>query len=259
MCTIFFAYKVIDTLPLLVAANRDEFYARPTQSMHFWSEAPHLLAGRDLLAGGTWLGISTAGNLAMVTNFRDPGETIEDPLSRGQIPERFLREGPSVEAYLQSLMEERQRYRGFNVIFGSVETLYYYSNRTGQAQRLEPGFYGLSNHLLNTPWPKVTFGLETMKKMGTQPDRWSNNALLGLLKNQEKPPDHQLPDTGVGLDWERLLSSIFISSPIYGTRQSTILKFMENGGITVQESLWRPGNKESLESAFNIPPPASPL
>ncbi len=155
MCLILFAYKIHTEYPLVLAANRDEFFDRPTDPAGFWADAPKIFAGRDLRGGGTWLGVTTAGRVAAVTNFRDRSEFGPAMRSRGLLTREFLSGSQPVESYLQVLAGEGQRYRGFNLLVADQDGLGYFSNRQGQPRQLGPGLYGLSNHLLDTPWPKV--------------------------------------------------------------------------------------------------------
>jgi uncharacterized protein with NRDE domain len=222
MCLIVLAIKVHPKYKLVLAANRDEFYERPSAPARFWQEAPELLAGRDLKAGGTWLGITRRGRLGMITNYRDPASLKKSAPSRGQLLARFLKGRQTPWDYLQEVRLEGERYNGFNLIVGDQNHLYWYSNRNGRPSSLDPGVYGLSNHLLNTPWPKVTRGKERMAEiLAAREEDLDLDDLLKLLEDRHRPPDDRLPDTGVGLEWERILSPIFISSPTYGTRSST--------------------------------------
>ena len=236
MCLIVFAYRVHPEFPLIVAANRDEFRDRPTRPAEFWPEQPTLLAGRDLSQGGTWLGLNRQGQLAMVTNYRNPKEA-RGRLSRGLLVSQFLQQDTSPAAYLEALGAQADEYSGFNLLAGNADALYYYSNRgacSRQPQPLAPGLYGLSNHLLDTPWPKVERAKANLQPLIEQPDP-DPDALLDLLRDSTPATDAQLPDTGVGLEWERLLSPIFIEGQHYGTRSSTILLISRHGEATFVE------------------------
>jgi uncharacterized protein with NRDE domain len=242
MCLILFAYRFRPEYELLLAANRDEYYDRPAAPLAFWEEAPDLLAGRDLAAGGTWLGVTRDGRFAAITNYRNPRTLRPDAPSRGPLVSDYLRGRESAWEYLQNLLPRAAVYNGFNLLLGDVERLFYYSNQGGAPQALEPGLYGLSNHLLSTPWPKVERGLKglaTLLDETTEPDA---AALLRLLEDRRRAPDHLLPSTGVDLEWERLLSPLFIESPTYGTRSSTVLRISRQGGIEVTEKAWPEGS-----------------
>lgn len=193
-----------------------------------------MLAGRDLQAGGAWLGIDEYGRLGVVTNYRELTHTAPDAPSRGDLVPGFLAGELDAEAYLARLERDGGRYAGFNLLFGTVETLHYCSNRGDVQSPLPSGVFGLSNHMLNTPWPKVervTQGLAAL--LGD--DEIGEEALIGLLADRNPAPDAQLPDTGIGLAWERLLSAPFIVSPAYGTRCTTVLRVTREGRVTFYE------------------------
>ena len=158
MCVVVFAYHQHDRYRLILAANRDEFFSRPSAPMAWWEDAPEILAGRDMVRSGTWLGITRRGRIALVTNFREPGirepgVRMDDALSRGILVSDFLRSGEPAEIYLAGVRARSDRYNGFNLILGDSEGLYVYSNRDDELRDLEPGLYGISNHLLDTGWP----------------------------------------------------------------------------------------------------------
>jgi len=214
MCLIALAYKVHPRFPLIVAANRDEFLERPTKPLHVWEDAPHILAGRDELGGGTWLGVSKAGRFAAITNYRD--------LRRAEVP------GPSRGALVKHVLQhelgglDTSQYAGFNLLHGYYHSLFYHSNITGENSALEPGIHGLSNHLLNSPWPKVERAKAALSEV-LRSEAPSVEQLFDLLADGTPAPDHALPDTGIGLPWERVLSSIHIRAASYGTRCSSVL------------------------------------
>ncbi len=230
MCLIVVAWQVHPDFPLVVAANRDEFYERPTQDAEPWPEAPHLIAGRDLQAGGTWMGISTAGRFAAITNVREPG-VPKGELSRGGLTRDFLLGEQSAEAFLASI--DNSRYSGYNLLLCDGREFWYQSNRDGDPRRLQPGIYAVSNHLLDTPWPKLVSArsrfAEALPKLPERED------LFAILADDEIVPDDDLPNTGVPLNWERLLSAIFVKSDDYGTRASTVLVCDKEGGISLEE------------------------
>lgn len=234
MCLILFAHKVHPDYPLVLAGNRDEFYDRPTAPAAFWADAPEILAGRDLVGGGTWLGITRAGRLATVANYRHPAEKHVQGLSRGFLTVDFLCGASTPLDYLETVARLGESCKGFNLLVADGDEFAYYSNRDGVIRRLTPGIYGLSNALLDTPWPKVAQGkvaLEGLLIAGPpEPE-----ALLAILADTSRPADHLLPDTGVGLERERLLSSRFIASADYGTRASTVLLIDRTGQVTFVE------------------------
>ncbi|MCX5839439.1 MAG: NRDE family protein [Deltaproteobacteria bacterium] len=237
MCLILFAWKMHENFPLVLAANRDEFYERPSAAAAFWEDAPDLLAGRDLREGGTWLGITRAGRFAALTNYRDPESLKIGAPSRGGLTSNYLRGRDIPEAYLNRIRHDADRFNGFSLLVGDPAGLFYFSNR-GALQRLKPGIYGLSNRLLDTPWPKVERGKTALLALLKQKKDLLPEALFALLTNRTRPPDDRLPDTGVGLTWERILSPLFIESPVYGTRSSTVLLIDRRGSVTFAERVF---------------------
>ncbi|RRJ83091.1 NRDE family protein [Aestuariirhabdus litorea] len=228
MCLIVFDYHPDSRQLLRLAANRDEFYRRPSQMAHRWEEAPHLLAGRDIEKGGTWLGVSEQGHFAAVTNFREV-PAREAPRSRGRLTAEFLKGELGALDYLRQLEPEADQYPGFNLLLGDPQGLFYFSNRENRIRRLAAGRYGLSNHLLDTPWPKLVAAKQRLD------GAHNHSRLQQLLRDPAKPEDAALPDTGIGLGWERLLSSCFIESEHYGTRTATSLIIEANGQTSLQE------------------------
>ena len=232
MCLIIFAHQVNETFPLVVAANRDEFHARPTDPAQFWPEHPGLLAGRDLQAGGTWMGIHRNGRFAAITNFRDPAQTRPAPRSRGELPTRFLLGEPGPEAYLAELEPSAGDYAGFNLLLGEGEELWYFSNSgaltSRQATRLSPGIYGLSNALLDTPWPKVVLGKQAMERAlaSASPD---HDQLAAVVQDRQLASREHLDTQGLNGDMDQLLSAQFIVNPSYGTRATTTC-WRDSGG-----------------------------
>ncbi|QOR68864.1 NRDE family protein [Cytobacillus suaedae] len=224
MCLILFSYNTHPIYKLIVAANRDEFYERPTAPAHYWNDNPMILAGRDLLQMGTWMGVSTTGRFAALTNFRDPTENTVGKRSRGELVSTFLNTSLSVNQYMEKIALERSNYPGFNYIAYDNNELFYYSNIENKIKQLKSGIYGVSNHLLDTEWPKVTRGKEGLARISNQPIDSMVEDLFLLLQNTDPVPDQLLPSTGVSLEWERRLSPLFIrSGEGYGTRCSTVL------------------------------------
>lgn len=219
MCLIVFAWRPEHATPLIVAANRDEFYARPTLPLAAWEEHPGVYAGRDLEAGGTWMGVAAGGRFAALTNVRDPGQPI-GPRSRGELVAAFLQGQQSPLEYLQQVARRASDYSGFNLLVGDRTQLCYFNPRVGPPVAVAPGVHGLSNAALNTPWPKLLAARNGLVTALEKPD---TRSLVALLADNRQPSEAELPDTGVGLATERLLSSIFIASPTYGTRASTAL------------------------------------
>lgn len=248
MCLIVFSYKQHSTYDLIFAANRDEFYGRPTEAAHFWDEHPDVLAGKDLKAGGTWMGITRNGAVSALTNYRDFTTTKDNPPSRGHLVLDYLVDGGDPEPYLKKVDERAGLYNGFNLLAGTTDKLMYYSNQVKEIRRLSPGLYGLSNHLLNTPWPKVEQARIDLQHAVNQQDI-TENRLFGILKNDRKAPDDALPETGLSLELERAVSSVFIDTEDYGTRGSTVLLIDKRGHVTFIERHYGPGLKDGKETA----------
>ncbi len=221
MCLILFAYHVHPHYPLIVAANRDEFFNRPSQTAHFWDDASNLLAGRDLVAQGTWMGITQQGRFAAITNFREGDVNPNKRGSRGDLTRDFLTGTTSGEDYLDQVNRQADRYNGFNLLVGTPDQLGYLSHQGHKITDLPPGVYGLSNALLDTPWPKVQKGKSGLASLLAT--SITTDKLFDLLADRRTAPDHLLPSTGVTIERERMLSARFISSPDYGTRTSTLL------------------------------------
>lgn len=254
MCLILVAWRVHHDFPLVVAANRDEFFARPTAAAAFWAEAPQLLAGRDLDAGGTWMGITRSGRFAALTNFRDPAQNRSDAPSRGALVANFLSSDEAPPDCVERSAVQGRRCNGYNLLLGDGATLWYCSNRGGASRALPPGVYGLSNHLLDTPWPKVGAGKTALA--GALDELPDNAALFDLLRDERIHPDADLPQTGVPLDWERLLSAAFVHSPDYGTRSSTVMLGDRDGWISFDEQTWLPGMQRGQRRRYRFLSPA---
>ena len=261
MCLILFAYKQHSDYRLVLTANRDEFYERPTAALHFWEDYPQVLAGRDLLHRGTWMGITRSGRFAAITNYREVLAPSPSAPSRGDLVADFLTGSTAPETYLKQIHPVANQYSGFNLILGDVHSLYYYGNRDGRIHKLEPGLYGLSNRLLDTDWPKVRTGKTSLaaalQSSDGGPDGVDVQRLILLLQSRKQAPDHQLPQTGVGIEKERMLAPAFIASQDYGTRSSSILLIGQNDRVDFREICWAPGHAtphqtEDRRFRFNI-------
>jgi uncharacterized protein with NRDE domain len=233
MCLIVVAWRCRADLPLVVAANRDEWRDRPAEPAHWWPDHPAILAGRDLKAGGTWMGVTREGRFAAVTNFRDPSDRRSTARSRGGLVTDFLLSSESPPAYLAAVARRAAEYNGFNLIAGDGETLWYLGSREGGARPIAPGVHGLSNHVLDEPWPKVVRGRQAMERALEAAD--PTPALFDLLGDAHGVPDADLPQTGVGLEWERRLASALITGPDYGTRASTAVTLAADGEVRFEE------------------------
>ncbi|HND25340.1 MAG TPA: NRDE family protein [Rhodocyclaceae bacterium] len=258
MCLILVAWQARADYPLVVAANRDEFFARPAAAAAWWDDAPALFAGRDLEAGGTWLGLSRQGRFAALTNFRDPARVRAGAPSRGALVADFLQGRESTDDALARLAAEGPRYNGFNLLLSDGVTLGVFESEADSGRRagrrLAPGLYALSNHLLDTPWPKVSAGKSRLARaLDALPD---DTPLRDLLRDDRPAPDAALPRTGVSLAWERMLSSAFIRAPGYGTRCSTVIVRDRFGWTRVVESTWDAHGRESgrVAERFQIQP-----
>jgi len=235
MCILFIGVEQHPNFPLIVAANRDEFHARPTQASGFWEQYPSVLAGKDLQAGGSWMGVSKKGKLAALTNIRAPDKERSNAVSRGELVMNFLNSDISANDYLKTLSTSSSDYNGYNLLFGSLDNLQVYNNFEDSVYSLSKGVYGLSNANLNSPWPKLDLGRSELAKYCQQTSELNIEHLFDLLADNTKPTDEILPRTGVPIEWERKLSSIFIESADYGTRSSTVLLVDSFGQLFWQE------------------------
>lgn len=236
MCLIVFAWRPDHAQPLIVAANRDEFYARPSLPLAQWPETPQVHAGRDQEAGGTWLGIGANGRFAALTNIRDPHRP-PGRRSRGELVARFLTGEVPIDDYLAEVVARSPEYGGFNLLVGNMHELWHFNARESEAVMLQPGIYGVSNASLDTPWPKL---LRAKAALSAALDDPRPEALLALLSDPQTAPFAELPDTGVGLATETLLSSVFIASQSYGTRASTALIVHADGSRHLVERSFGP-------------------
>lgn len=234
MCLLAFSWKSHPRYRFIFAGNRDEFHARPAAPAGWWDDAPSVLGGRDLEAGGGWLGVNRDGRFAVVTNFREPDLRPVGKRSRGELVNAFLAGTRGAADYLHDIEEQAGRFAGFNLLFGNVlrdEALFYFSNRDGLAadeRTVSPGIHALSNHLLDTPWPKVQ---RLRQRFTNELDREQPRmqALLEFLDDTEPVRDEELPSTGISPEWERRLSAARIIGGEYGTRASTVIAVDYNG------------------------------
>tara|TARA_R110000868_G_scaffold259361_5_gene517252 strand:+ start:493 stop:1266 length:774 start_codon:yes stop_codon:yes gene_type:complete len=254
MCLITFAFKAHPTYKLILAANRDEFYARPTQKAQFWVDEKHpeILAGKDLEANGTWMGVNKSGKWGALTNYRDPSWVRESPPSRGELVLDFLKNKKLPENHLHQVKENGSTYNGFNLLLGNSERLFHFSNINNSITEINPGIHGVSNALINTSWPKLNQAKEDLAKVIADPN-FKNEELFQLLKNEHKPPEDQLPNTGIPVEWEKAISSVFIKTENYGTRCSTLLLIDNNNEATFIERRYDPKTSKIIdENTFKL-------
>ncbi len=233
MCLILFAWQTHPDYPLVIAANRDEFHARPTQPAHHWPDTdPIIIAGRDLQAGGTWMGMTANGRFAAVTNYREI-PAAESELSRGELVTGFLQRDIDPADYARRIQSEASRYAGFNLLVGDRQAVWHISNRADEIACIGSGVHGLSNATLNTAWPKVTDGKSQLQQvLSGSPD---HQQLQSILADEQTAQDDALPNTGVKRELERVLSARKIVTPSYGTRSSTTVLVSRIGRVDFYE------------------------
>jgi len=249
-----FAWRAHPDYPLVFAGNRDETYLRPSAPAAFWDDQPRLFGGRDLEKGGSWLGLTLSGRIAAVTNYRDGPAHRSAPRSRGELVANFLRTDTEPRPYLEQVHAAAGQYGGFSLIVGDLAQLFYCANRGNGFEEISPGVHGLSNHLLDTPWPKVRKGRERVDALLGQAQSNLVDGLFELLADRTVGPDAELPDTGIGLQRERELSPCFIAGERYGTRASTVLLISRNNEVLFVERTFGPGGAPlgAAEHRFSI-------
>jgi uncharacterized protein with NRDE domain len=251
MCLILIAQNLHPHYKLIVAANRDEFYIRPTQSAKYWEEFPYLLAGKDLSAGGTWMGITKNGKFCAITNYRDIRNLKQDAPSRGDLVLSHLTSIIDSYTFIDMLQNTGNLYNGFNLLFGNVDSLIYYSNQNNESVTLTPGIYGLSNHFLDTPWFKNIRSKQIFESIISK-SLFNKNDLIAMLQDRTEAPEEQLPDTGIGKEWEKVLSPIFIHSEKYGTRCSTIITVSKENEVIFTEVSYNDLGNETERNSFEF-------
>ena len=248
MCLVVFAWRPDSRQPLLLLANRDEVHARPSAPLAQWSDQPRIYAGRDLEAGGTWLGMAEHGRFAVLTNVRD----LALPLgaqSRGALVSDYLASEHSPQAYLQEISRQTDQYSGFNLLVGDLHSIWYLNSTQPRPMRLSAGVYGLCNASLDTPWPKLV----RVRSLFSERLEAGDQALFELMQDEQRAADDQLPDTGVGLVMERMLSSIFIRGEIYGTRVTSLLRSYQDGSSTLTERSYAVSGDFSGQAQIELP------
>lgn len=254
MCLINFHLKDHPNYKLIVAANRDEFYKRPTKQAHIWRDAPHVIAGKDLEKHGTWLGVTKNGRFAALTNFRHPAHMRPNENSRGALVSDFLTGIETPENYIQEIQQNKDLFNGFNLLVGTANSLMYYNNIEDQAHYVEQGTHSVSNHFLNTPWPKVKTGKSLLRNYINQHKKIDPEILFDILRNDELAHDEDLPNTGIDLSLERQLSPLFITMDDYGTRCSTVLLITKENDVQFIERTFHKGqyiNEQKIEFAIH--------
>ena len=250
MCLILVVWRRHPQYACLIAANRDEFHSRAAEPAHWWHDRPQILAGRDLVAGGTWLGITRAGRFAALTNYRSPQHRRTDVPSRGSLVTDALESRGTALDDLSALQRVGPGYNGFNLIYSDGQSLAVHESVPQVGRVLAPGIYGLSNHVLDTPWPKVERAKERLHALL---DRTIDpSTVLELLRDDRPARDEDLPGTGMSLEWERLLSSAFIRGSDYGTRCSTIIRIDQGGKVYFDEWTWDASGSESGRASFQF-------
>ncbi len=251
MCLAIFKYQKESNTPFILASNRDEFFERSTKEAHHWEDVPGVVAGKDLKAGGTWLGLNYNGDIAFLTNFRDPKYFTEKQASRGEIVSQFLEQNSDKDNFETFLFESADSYNGYNLIYGNPnKDLYYFSNVNKEFKPLDSGIYGLSNAYLDTPWPKL---MKSKKRFQQLLEKEQNSEkLFQMLNVREIESDTDLPDTGVGLELERKLSSPFIEMDNYGTQCSTVIMYDNSEGILFHERTYKNPRRDYFDTLFRL-------
>ena len=256
MCLIILAHQMWSDQPLVVSANRDEFFARPTAAAHFWASNPAILAGQDLEQGGTWLGFTRQGRFAAITNYRDPARTLPAPRSRGELTLDYLNGTRSPEDYLQAIASRADDYAGFNLLLADRDSLWYFSNSGAEgsrhARQLSPGLYGLSNASLDTPWPKVELGKERLRDLSG--GALNHDALLAVVSDRQLATPEALHRQGLTGEMDQALSAQFIQAGVYGTRCSTTLWTDRDGRAHWRETSYDETGATTgvVEEAFSL-------
>ena len=231
MCLISFSWQPEARYPLVLVANRDEFYARPTDKVHYWEDNPNILGGRDRQANGSWLAVNKNGRFAAVTNYREI-PVVQGELSRGNLVRDFLETNQPPEEYLHVIHSQADKFSGFNLLIGDKSGIYYYSNRMNRIVSLQPGVHALCNHLLDTPWPKLAAAKQGISSVLDENNHCKPETLIEMMSSASQASDENLPSTGISLERERLLSSRFIASDDYGTRNTSVLMLDDQGTLS---------------------------
>ena len=251
MCLIFLSYNQNKEYPLVILANRDEFYNRPTQSANYWNENPRILGGKDLEGGGTWMGITKNGYMAMLTNYRDIANIKNNAPTRGKLVSDYLTGEFKTKEYLLALSQTASQFNGYNLIAGTFDDPWYYSNYQQKIVRLGTGLYGLSNGLLNSNWPKVEAGKLMLAPLLLK-STLNKEELFKTMTNEVMAENEKLPSTGLTLEKERMLSPMFIKTDGYGTRCTTLITVDKKGEVEFIERPFENGKPSGVENNFTF-------
>ena len=251
MCLILLAWKSVPGTRLIVAANRDEWFGRPADPATYWNDHPSILAGRDRQAAGTWLGMTKTGRFAALTNFRNPSGLRTDAPSRGELVAAFLSGDDSAERFMRSLQSRAPAYNGFSLLAADEERMFCYSNHGDGMTEVGPGVHGLSNHLLDTPWPKVVKGCAGLGRLNQLP--FNPDDYLALMDDSVPAAERDLSGTGVDIESERRLSSLRILSGDYGTRCTSVVRITDAGSLEFSERTYRAEGSTSGEVHHRLP------
>ena len=259
MCLILLAWNAQREYPLILAANRDEFFARATQAAEPWPESQAVVGGRDLEKGGSWLAVSASGRLAAVTNFRDGAVRRGGQRSRGLLVNDFVLSDLDPRSFLADVRARRDVYDGFNLLVAADGSLLHYSNVSDEITAVAAGVHGVSNHLLDSPWPKVERGKQALGRLLDGRRDALAAGLFDALADTHSPPDDELPSTGVSPEWERALGRAFIHTPGYGTRASTVVLMERSGKLTFMERNFAASGAPAETRAFQRAPARPPV
>ncbi|HET9473181.1 MAG TPA: NRDE family protein [Steroidobacteraceae bacterium] len=257
MCLLVLAWRCHPRYRLVVAANRDEFHARPAAALAPWEDQPGTVGGRDLLAGGTWFAIDGARRCGIVTNFREFGRRRRSAPSRGELIPTYLAAGSSPGAWLRTLETDAPGYAGFNLLLADRESLWYATNRSDEfARELPPGIYGLSNEFLDTPWPKLVRVRARFEAMLAEPASEDRRVLSGelfaMLADREIAAPVTLPPSDLSPEWARKFSAPFVLDPTYGTRCSTVLTLSGDDSLAIAERRFDANGDAAGESEYAL-------
>lgn len=250
MCLIVFAWDVHPKYKLILAANRDEFYDRPSSPAGFWQDHPDILGGRDLKAGGSWMTVSSKGHVAAVTNYRDISNIKPDANSRGELPTGFMLSDCSPSAYIQQLHEHSETYNGFNILAATMDQMVHYSNYERKLNIVDRGIYGLSNALLDTNWPKVERAKRKFQTLVD--DHFTHEQLIEMMGDTKIAEEAILPETGIPKEMEKALSAMCIRTENYGTCCSTVITLDRNGEVNFTEKSFPVGGRQEQTVHFQL-------